>query len=84
MCIMAPEPISTACFINPPHQSVSLYVCIPIVARQLLVQKGYRRNKYIRYHRKTVGRVVFYAVRVLSKEDKRLVLLRTFVTFSYA
>jgi hypothetical protein len=30
----ASEPISTACFINPSHKSVSLYVCHPLVARQ--------------------------------------------------
>jgi hypothetical protein len=33
---MAPEPISTAYFINPSHQSVCLYVNLPIVARQEL------------------------------------------------
>jgi hypothetical protein len=33
---MAPEPISTAYFINPSHQSVCLYVYPPIVARQRL------------------------------------------------
>jgi hypothetical protein len=32
--IMAPEPISMAYFINPSHQSVCLYVYLPIVARQ--------------------------------------------------
>jgi hypothetical protein len=34
--IMAPEPISPACFINPSHQSASLFVYLPIVARQRL------------------------------------------------
>jgi hypothetical protein len=34
--IMAPEPISTAYFINPSHQSVCLYVFHPIAARQRL------------------------------------------------
>jgi hypothetical protein len=34
MYIMAPEPISTAHFINPSHQSVCLYVYPPNVARQ--------------------------------------------------
>jgi hypothetical protein len=33
--IMAPDPISMAYFINPAHQSVSIYVS-PIVARQRL------------------------------------------------
>jgi hypothetical protein len=32
-CIIAPEPLSTAYFINS-HQSVCLYVCLPIIARQ--------------------------------------------------
>jgi hypothetical protein len=36
MYIMAPEPISTAYFINPSHQSVCLYVYSPVVARQRL------------------------------------------------
>jgi hypothetical protein len=34
MYIMAPEPISTAYFINPSHQSVCLFVYPLIVARQ--------------------------------------------------
>jgi hypothetical protein len=36
MYITAPEPISTAYFINPLHQSVCLYVYPLIVARQRL------------------------------------------------
>jgi hypothetical protein len=36
MYIMAPEPIPMAYFINPSHQSMSLYVHPLIVARQLL------------------------------------------------
>jgi hypothetical protein len=36
MYIMAPEPISTVCFINPSHQSVCLYVYPPFVAKQRL------------------------------------------------
>jgi hypothetical protein len=36
MCIMAPELISTAYFMNPSHQSVCLYVYPSIVARQWL------------------------------------------------
>jgi hypothetical protein len=39
MFIMAPEPISTAYFINPSHQSVCLYVYPVIVARQRLGKK---------------------------------------------
>jgi hypothetical protein len=36
MYVMVPEPISTAYFINPAHQSVCLYVYPLIVARQRL------------------------------------------------
>jgi hypothetical protein len=36
MYINAPEPISTVYFTNPSHQSVYLYVHLPIVARQRL------------------------------------------------
>jgi hypothetical protein len=36
MYIMAPEPISTAYFINPSHQSMCLYVYPPVIARQWL------------------------------------------------
>jgi hypothetical protein len=34
--IMAPEPVSTAYFLNPSHQPVCLYVNPSIVARQRL------------------------------------------------
>jgi hypothetical protein len=71
--IMAPEPISTACFINPSHQSVYPN----IIARQGLSQKRYRGNEYIRNNRRIVVRAVFYVVRVLPNESKRLVLPRT-------
>jgi hypothetical protein len=36
MCIIARKPISTACFINPSHQSLPLYVYPHIIARQQL------------------------------------------------
>jgi hypothetical protein len=39
--------------------------------------KRYRGNEYIRNNRRIVGRVVFYAVRVVSKKSRRLILLRT-------
>jgi hypothetical protein len=39
MYIMAPEPISTACFINPSHQSVCLYVITLFLARQRFGKK---------------------------------------------
>jgi hypothetical protein len=34
MYIMAPQPVSTAYFLNPSHQSVYLYVYPPILVRQ--------------------------------------------------
>jgi hypothetical protein len=36
MYITAAKSTSTAYFINPSHQSVCLYVCPPVIARQLL------------------------------------------------
>jgi hypothetical protein len=36
MYIMAPEPISTAYFVNPSHDSMCLYVYSPICGRQRL------------------------------------------------
>jgi hypothetical protein len=64
MNIMAPEPISTVYLKNPSHQSVYLYVCPSIFARQRLGIKGYRGNEYTR-NRRIVGCVVFYAVLVV-------------------
>jgi hypothetical protein len=69
--IMAPEPISTAYFIHPSHQSVCLYVYAPYRQRlgsHVPVAKNTRNNGRI------VGGVVFYAASVLSKESRRLVL----------
>jgi hypothetical protein len=33
------------------------------------VKKRYRRNEYTRHNRRIVGRIVFYAVSVMSKES---------------
>jgi hypothetical protein len=81
MYIMAPEPISTAYFINPCHQSVCLYVYLFIVARQRLGKNVSAATNTRRYNRRIVGRVVFCADRVLSKESRRLVLPRTYCYF---
>jgi hypothetical protein len=67
MYIMASEPISVAYLINPSHQSVCMYVYPSIVARQelgkhVLAVTNTRNNR-------TVGRVVFCAVRDESKES---------------
>jgi hypothetical protein len=55
MYIMAPEPISTAHFIDPSHQA------------EEVLDATNTRNRI-------VGRVVFYAVRVISKKSRGLVL----------
>jgi hypothetical protein len=57
--IVTPEPISTAYFINPSHQSVSIRVS-PIVTRQRL---GKKVTAAI-----IVGCVVFYGVLAVSRE----------------
>jgi hypothetical protein len=81
MYIMASEPITTAYFTNPSHQFVSVCVsllslpgndsfkCIhPFGARQQL-GKHIPAATNTRYNRRIVGRVVFYPVRILSKEN---------------
>jgi hypothetical protein len=108
--IMAPEPISTAYFINLSHQSVCLLgngsvKCIPLfIARQRLGKHitaatntrnirrivgrvclwvslcislsllGNNSIKMFTRQRIIVGSFVFYTVRVVSKESRRLVL----------
>jgi hypothetical protein len=64
MYIMEPEPTSTAYFINPSHESAFVYV-FPVFARQRLLKRS-RSNEYTNDSRRNVGRVVFYAVRLLS------------------
>jgi hypothetical protein len=60
--VMAPEPISTAYFINPSRQSVES----PIVARQRLGKHVPAANNTCN-NRGIVQSVDFYAVRVVSK-----------------
>jgi hypothetical protein len=65
MHTMAPEPLSTAYFINP----ISLCACIcipPIVTRQRLSKHFPAATNT---HNRRIGRVVFCAVRVVSKES---------------
>jgi hypothetical protein len=64
MYVMAPEPISTACSINPSHQPV----CMCIVDRQRL-GKYIPAATNIHSNRRIVGRFVFYAVSVVPKES---------------
>jgi hypothetical protein len=68
MNIMASELISTAYFINPSHQFVCLHMYPLIVARQQL-GKRFRATTNTRKNRRTVGRVVYCTVRVVSKES---------------
>jgi hypothetical protein len=65
--ITTPEPISTAYFINPSHQSVCMYIS-PTVARQRL-GKHVPSAMNTRKNRKIVGHVIFYAVHTVSKES---------------
>jgi hypothetical protein len=78
MYIMAHEPISMVYFIYPFHQSVCLYVCmcIPLSLLGNGWVKSYCGNEYTRNNRRIVGRVVFYAVRVILKENRQLILPR--------
>jgi hypothetical protein len=66
MYIMAAEPISTANFINPSHQSVSVCVFF-IVARQRLGENVTAETN-IRNNRRIFGRIVLYPVRVVSRK----------------
>jgi hypothetical protein len=63
--IMALDPISKAYFINPSHQSVCLYVYPPLIARQRLGKHVSAATNTCNTGR-SVGRVFFYTVRVLS------------------
>jgi hypothetical protein len=76
--IMASEPILTVYFINPSHQSVCLYVYPLIVAGQM-ISKHVTTATNTRNNRRTVGRIIFYTVSVLSKEGRRLVLSELFI-----
>jgi hypothetical protein len=76
MYIMAPKPISTAYFINPSHQSMCLYVYPSMIVRQRL-GKNFTAATNARNNSIIVGRVVLYAVRVVSKESRWLFLPRT-------
>jgi hypothetical protein len=67
MYITAPEPISTAHFINPSRLYVCLYVYPPIVARQRLSRHVPMAGNT--YNNRTVGRDVFCAVSVSPKES---------------
>jgi hypothetical protein len=75
---MTSELISRTYLNNLSHKSVRLYVYSLIVARQRLAKKKlYRGKEYTSKNRRIVGRVVLYAVHVVSKERRGLVLPRS-------
>jgi hypothetical protein len=76
---VARESIWMAYFINTSHQSVCLYV---YVARQLL-GKTLFRQRIKRNNRRIDWRVVFYAVRVLSKESLWICLKITLLSLCF-
>jgi hypothetical protein len=76
--VMAPESISTVYFINPSHQSVCLYV----YSMSLLGNGSVKASLRQRIQRlEELFHVIFYAVRVASKESTRLRLPKTFSYF---
>jgi hypothetical protein len=62
-----------------PTVCVSLFACCQATARK----ERYRGNEYTRNSRGILGRVVFYVVRVVTKESRRLVLPRTCYIHSF-
>jgi hypothetical protein len=78
MYVMTTEPISAAYFINPSTQSLCPYVYeyTFIVARKLL---GKHVPAATNTHNDTriIWGVLFYAIRDVSEESRRLVLPRT-------
>jgi hypothetical protein len=66
-----------AYLINPSHQSVCLYVYPSIVARQRLSRNVTAATNT----HATIGELLDASVRVVSKESRRLVLPRTFVSY---
>jgi hypothetical protein len=67
--ITAPVPISMAYSINPTPLIINLCVCmcIPYYCSATARYKLYSGNEYTRNNRRIFGRVVFYAVRVVSR-----------------
>jgi hypothetical protein len=74
--IMALEPISKTYFINLSHQSMCLYLYrLSLLGNDSIKTLPLQRMQ--RNNRRIVGGVVFCAVRVVTKESRRLVLPRT-------
>jgi hypothetical protein len=74
---MVSEPVWTACIINTSAQSLWLYMYSPIVVRQQVLKNVTVTTKYTFNSRRIVGRFVFYAVRVISKQNRQLIHPRT-------
>jgi hypothetical protein len=70
MYIMAHEPISTAYFINPTHQSVCLHVCPPS-----FLGNGSVKNVTVATN-ELLEAFYLYAIRAVSKESRKLFLPR--------
>jgi hypothetical protein len=75
MYIMAPEPIPTAYFINPSHQSVCLYVYPPIVAKQRLGKNVTAATNTHATIEELLG--ASFSVGSMSYEGKEAILPRT-------
>jgi hypothetical protein len=82
MYIMAPEPISTAYFMNPSHQSVCLHVYSPSLLGNGSVKTSPRQRIHATAE-ELLDAIVFYAVRVVSNECRRFVLPRTYCFSCY-
>jgi hypothetical protein len=74
MYLIAPEPISTAYFINPSHWLCVVCIPLPLLSNDWV-------NTLPRQQR-NFGSVVYYAVRVVSMESMRLILPRTSCYFT--
>lgn len=73
---MAPGSISVAHFINPFHQFVCLYLYPHVIARQRLYNLVPSSTSTC--SNRIVGYVVSFVLRVISKENRRLILRRTY------
>jgi hypothetical protein len=76
MYVMAPAPISMAYVVNPSHQSV----CIPFIIIRQRLCKNVTAVTNTRNNRRIVWHSIFYAVPVVSKASRGLVLPRTSCT----
>jgi hypothetical protein len=77
MYIMASEPVLKAYLVKPCYKSVCLYVHPSTVTRQRLSKNFTSETNAHATIEENFGRVIFYPVRVVSKVNRRLVLLRT-------